>query len=61
MVLAFPIHEKSQAVPCVDGDLSEILPSPRKYIEIDFTHFRGDLEADEFGLPAGDSAVLLKL
>ncbi|VDM33712.1 unnamed protein product [Hydatigera taeniaeformis] len=52
VVLAFPIHEKASAVPQADGDLIKYLPPRRKYIEVDLTHFRGELEAKEFGLPA---------
>ncbi|KAL5108625.1 Prenylcysteine oxidase-like [Taenia crassiceps] len=52
VVLAFPIHEKASAVPHTDGEIAKYLPPRIKYIEVDFTHFRGELEAMEFGLPA---------
>lgn len=57
VVLAFPMHEKASAVPNTDGELSKYLPLRKKYIEVDFTHFRGELEAMEFGLPAGELKV----
>uniref|UniRef100_A0A5K3F300 Prenylcys_lyase domain-containing protein n=1 Tax=Mesocestoides corti TaxID=53468 RepID=A0A5K3F300_MESCO len=51
VVLAFPMHEKSPTTLTLDSDLRGVFPVPKKYAEVDYTLFRGDLEAAEYGLP----------
>lgn len=51
VVLAFPIHEES--VMKADPEIAQVLPKARPYMEVDFTHFHGDLSSAMFSLPEG--------